>query len=113
MIVAIVVASVALIVALIAYSQSQIVASVNNFGIEVYSHGGEDWYYLVWYMESQTLTDVCVLLDGKLVRHYDVFAPSFPNHDSNPIFEWTSIGLKSATVEIQWNGGRQVLTYNP
>ena len=93
-------------VALIAYSQS--LQRANVFNIEVNNYAGE-YYYSVWYTGLQTLTDVHVLLNGGLVRQYNVFAPS----QAEPVARWMSPYNNGATVEIQWNDGRQVLNYQP
>jgi hypothetical protein len=109
------IAIVAASVALIAYSQNQAGLPANNFSIEVNNYNNEyntnEYYYSVWYTGSQTLTNVYVLFNGVLVQQWDVFVPS----RINSIFHWVLTGNtnRAATVEIQWNNGRTVLTYQP
>lgn len=95
-------------VALIAYSQNQSRQVAGDFYIEVNCNDGK-YYYSINSRTTETLTDVYILRNDELLRHYEVIAVSV----ANSIVWWSWSNARAVTVEIQWNGGRQVLNYQP
>jgi hypothetical protein len=69
---------------------------------------GAEWYYTLWYNGNEPLTDVHVLVDGEEGITYSVLPPNY----TEAVLRWTCGVQGTKTVDIQWNGGRQVFSFS-
>jgi hypothetical protein len=78
------------------------------FTLNVENIGEMGWCYNLWYNGNDPLTDVHVLVNNE---EYEVYTVLMPNH-SQPVLRWISGVKRAATVDVQWNDGREVLNFS-